>query len=144
MHKQHSRHHIRHTENAGRTCHITWRLARTQSPLTPGERTVVLEVMRRGQEFGCLFHAAAVMDDHVHALVTPGNAATSSRLLRAWKAASSHALVKQFGRTAPLWQPEYYQRWIQQPGNIEICAEYIHANPERRWPGIEDYPWILP
>lgn len=84
------------------------------------------------------------MDDHVHALFRPGTRLTSTQLVQAWKSASSHFLCRGPQRVAPLWQRDFYQRWIRSPGHLEICAQYINDNPRRRWPGVVDYPWILP
>ena len=83
------------------------------------------------------------MDDHVHVLFTPGRNIRAIRFIQAWKSASSHSILKASPRTAPLWQPEYYLRWLNAPGAIARCATYIRANPSRRWPGIEKYPWII-
>jgi REP element-mobilizing transposase RayT len=104
----------------------------------------MIEILRHGSAFGCKWHAAVVMDDHVHALMTPGPGTDSSRLVHAWKSASSHRLVKEFGRRAPVWQAEYYQRWIWSADGVEVCARYIRGNPARRWPGEMRYPWVLP
>ena len=84
------------------------------------------------------------MDDHVHVLFAPGERLSSARFVHAWKSASSHAIVKASSRTAPLWQAEYYQRWVASPRLIPICAEYILQNPGRKWPGIREYEWMLP
>ena len=139
-----SRRHLKHVEVVGGTCHITWRLHRRQPLLHSAERSLVLDVLSRASEFGCIWHAAVVMDDHIHALVTPGREKTSRDLVRAWKAASSHRLVKAFGRRAPVWQAEYHQRWIHSAADVEVCARYIRGNPARRWPGVMMYPWVLP
>ena len=133
------RRHLPHPEIPRGTCHVTWRLVSGVRGLAPAERDCVLEVMRKGNEFGCVFTAAVVMDDHVHALITPGPQAASARLVQAWKSASSHHLTKFFGRRAPVWQRDYYQRWISSPALILICADYIRQNPRRKWPGIEKY-----
>ena len=138
------RRHLAHTEIAGGTSHVTWRLQRDRAVLSPEERDVVLNVLGRASEFGCVWFAAVVMDDHVHALFTPGARMNSTQFIHAWKSASSHLIVKQFHRTAPIWQAEYYQRWISSPALIPICADYIRANPQRKWPGITEYRWVLP
>ena len=144
MRMRHNRRHLTHVEVSGGTCHITWRLHRHQPLLIGAERSLVVDVLRRASHFGCVWHAAVVMDDYVHALVTPGRDANSCRLANAWKGASSHRLVKEFGRQAPVWQAEYYQRWIGSATRTEACARDIRANPARRWPGIRTYPWLLP
>jgi REP element-mobilizing transposase RayT len=123
---------------------VTWRLIRGQSPLTPDERTCVAGILKRASEFGCRIDAAVVMDDHVHVLFGPGKQLTSARFVSAWKSAAAHRIVKSHSRTAPIWQPEYYQRWLASSSLIPICASYIRDNPRRKWPGIGDYPWLLP
>src|SRR5690349_16988318 len=128
------RRHLVHSETPGGTCHVTWRLERHQEALRPAERTIVLDVLRRATEFGCAWHAAVVMDDHVHALFTPSSQRPSSRLLHAWKSVSAHLIIKSSARTAPLWQAEYYQRWLASPRLLPICTSYILANPARKWP----------
>jgi REP element-mobilizing transposase RayT len=140
----HQRHHIRHSEVPGGICHVTWRLQRDQTPLSPEERTIVLDILRRAPEFGAIWHAGVVMDDHVHALFTPGWSRISRRFVNSWKGASSRLVSVHSGRPAPIWQPEFYQRWIRHPGHLDICVAYIRDNPRRKWPGIEKYPWILP
>lgn len=139
-----NRRHLPHFEIPGGTCHITWRLERGQLSLRPDERSCVLEVMRRGIEFDCRFLAAVVMDEHVHTLIIPGTKASSRRLASAWKSTSAHFLCKQFARRAPVWQRDYYQQWIKDPGHIPICIDYIKSNPQRKRPGIENYAWVLP
>jgi REP element-mobilizing transposase RayT len=138
------RRHLTHTEIAGGTCHVTWRLRREQAFLSAGERTIIWDVLRRATGFGCAWRAAVVMDDHVHTLFSPGERTTSAQFVHAWKSASSHFIVKRCNRAAPIWQAEYYQRWISSPALIPICVEYIRNNPRRKWPGIENYSWLLP
>lgn len=83
------------------------------------------------------------MDDHVHVLFKLNAGVTAAKLIHAWKSISAHQLCRQ-GRIAPLWQAEYYLRWIASPRLIDLCASYIRANPVRKWPGIVAYPWVLP
>lgn len=137
------RRHIRHTEIPNGICHVTWRLQRAQAPLSADEKTILLEILKRAPEFGCTWHAAVVMDDHVHTLFTPGISRTSQRFVLSWKGASSRSITARSARTAPLWQAEYYQRWNASPRLVDLCASYIRQNPRRKWPGVEGYPWSL-
>jgi REP element-mobilizing transposase RayT len=104
----------------------------------------VLDILKRAPEFGCIWYAAVVMDDHVHALFAPGWSRTSRRFVHSWKGASSRLISVASSRPSPLWQAEYYQRWLPSPAVVTICTSYILANPQRRWPGIKAYPWVLP
>lgn len=136
------RRHLRHFERLGGTGHFTWRLDSRQTPLNPSERGIVFDVLRRDIGTRCDYLAAVVMDDHVHVLSRPIPNMTSARLLHAWKSVSAHELCR-LSRTAPIWQAEYYLRWMNSALEIEICATYIRNNPSRRWPGIGAYPWLL-
>ena len=144
MRYDHPRRHLPHYEVPDGTSHITWRLHRAQVVLTPEERSVVLETLRRDHNKRCKIHASVIMDDHVHILLRANEGVTTAQLAQAWKSISSRRIINGSTRTAPLWQAEYYQRWIASPRLIDICAEYIRANPERKWPGILTYPWVLP
>ncbi len=137
------RRHITHYEVPGGIAHVTWRLQRRQVPLTEAERADVLGVIRRDRGTRCSIHAGVIMDDHIHVLFRLNVGITAAKLVHGWKSISAHQLCRQ-GRTAPLWQAEYYLRWIASPRLIDICASYIRANPERKWPGIASYPWVLP
>ena len=102
----------------------------------------MLEVLRRDAGSRCSFHAAVVMDDHVHVLCGLLRGMTAARLLHAWKSVSAHELC-QYTRAAPVWQPEYHLRWMNSAHETVTCATYIRSNPTRRWPGTEHYPWLL-
>jgi REP element-mobilizing transposase RayT len=116
-------------------------LAADQPPLRPEERGIVLEVVRSCEPLFAELIAAVVMDDHAHALVQPQLGTSGRRLARAWKGMTAQRLVKEQGRSTPVWQREYFDRWMDSERQVEACVEYIRHNPERRWPGIEGYRW---
>jgi REP element-mobilizing transposase RayT len=137
------RRHVPHWEYAGGTVCITWHLHREQSPLTEEERGQTFEVIRRGDGVAGDLLAAVVMDDHVHAVVALGPDWTCQRVAQTWKSVSSHGMTKAGGRQAPVWQREYFDRWIADAGRVDRCIEYVLANPRRRWPGTENYTWLI-
>src|SRR5690242_10411071 len=96
-----SRRHIRHYEVPGVAVHVTWRLKRGQAALTPSQRSIALEVIRRGKAFGCTFHAAVIMDDHVHVLFHPGGERSSTDFVTIWKSNSSRLICREGGRWSP-------------------------------------------
>jgi putative transposase len=87
--------------------------------------------------------AGVVMDDHVHVLVTLLPAATVQQAAQTWKSISAHAMTRRFGRTSPVWQRGYFDRWMIDQGRIEACVRYILMNPQRRWPDVRGYRWLL-
>ena len=139
-----ARRHIGHYEVPGDTAHITWRLHRTHCSLSQAERSEVIEVIRRDGDVRCRIEAGVIMDDHVHVLARFTCGTPAAKLVHSWKSITAHRLSKQFHRTAPIWQAEYYQRWISSPALIAVCANYIRQNPQRKWPGIENYARVLP
>ena len=100
-------------------------------------------IRRCEPEFGKLL-AAVVMDDHAHVLVTPHSGSTARRLASAWKGVSAHRLCGPGRRHSPLWQREYFDRWMVDSAQIARCRAYILGNPARRWNGIVGYPWVYP
>lgn len=122
---------------------LSWRLHREQPPLRPEERELVIAVLRRTPTVDCWVRAAVVMDDHVHVLgrVVPG--VTAGKLAQAWKSVSAHELVKLHGRVAPVWQRDYFDRWMRSGEQTAACARYVLDNPRRRWPDVERYPWVI-
>src|SRR5687768_12049978 len=90
-----------HSEYAGGTVCLTWRLHPKQPTLRPEERDQVLAVIANDE--GRLGHilAGVVMDDHVHVLVTLLPAATVQQAAQTWKSISAHAMTRRFGRTSP-------------------------------------------
>lgn len=84
------------------------------------------------------------MDDHAHVLVSLDRDATAGQAAQTWKSVSSHRMTKEHGRIAPVWQREYFDRWIMTEARIRGAIEYVLANPIRRWPDMEGYEWIIP
>lgn len=101
-------------------------------------------MIRRDDGVRCRIDAGVIMDDHVHLLVGITFGIPAAKLVHSWKSITAHLLSRQFHRRAPIWQAEYHQRWIFTPALILICADYIRQNPRRKWPGIENYGWVLP
>ena len=134
---------VPHWEHPGGSVCITWRLHRDQPPLHPEERELVLDVLRRTPPADFTIRAAVVMDDHVHVLGSAAPDCTAAKVAQAWKSVSSHELVKLQGRTAPVWQRNYFDRWMRSIEHASDCARHILDNPIRRWPDIERYPWMI-
>jgi REP element-mobilizing transposase RayT len=102
----------------------------------------VLEVIRSCEPAFAELLAAVVMDDHAHALARPLAGTAGRRLAVAWKGMSAQRLVKEQGRRAPIWQREYFDRWMDSSEQAKACVAYIQRNPVRRWPDIEEYSWM--
>ena len=134
---------VPHFERPGGVVCLTWRVDRHRPILRPEERTIVFEVIQSCEPAFAELLAAVVMDDHVHVLVRPRIGTTGRRLVRALKGMSAQRLVKEHARRPPIWQREYFDRWMDSPDQTTACLAYIERNPGRRWPDITGYPWVL-
>ena len=138
-----SRRVVPHWEYPGGVVCLTWRVRGDQVGLAGHERQVVLEVIRRSDPGQCRLLSAVVMDDHVHVLTATIPSVPGRQLAATWKSVSSHELCRGYGRQAPLWQRNYFDRWMRSAQQPVSCAEYVIDNPHRRWPAIQDYPWVI-
>ena len=135
--------HLPHREVPNGAVFLTWRLHRGQRPLAPEERDTVLAVLSFSSGTQCTMLAAVVMDDHVHALVRPTPPENARTLVQRWKSITSRRIVAASPREAPLWQAEYFDRWLGHPDQLSRCVRYVMDNPYRRWPALTEYRWIL-
>ena len=73
-------------------------------------------------------HAAVVMPNHVHALLTP--LVAPSKLLQSVKGFSAREANKILGRTGePFWQAESYDHWVRNDVEFGKIVRYIEENP---------------
>ena len=87
-------------------------------------------------------HAAVVMPNHVHVLLTPIIA--PSKLLQSVKGFSAREANKILKRTGePFWQAESYDHWVRDDKEFGRICTYIEQNPVRArlCASAEDYRW---
>ncbi|MGD0775909.1 MAG: transposase [Candidatus Solibacter sp.] len=75
-------------------------------------------------------HAAVVMPNHVHVLLTP--IVAPAKLMQSVKGFSAREANKILGRTGePFWQQESYDHWVRNEREFRKIAAYIEENPVR-------------
>jgi REP element-mobilizing transposase RayT len=131
-----------HWRLPGSVYFVTWRLAKDQPRLSPEERTVVVTAIKHFEHQRYELPAYVVMDDHVHVLVLPLKGLELHRILHSWKSLAAKRLAKDWGRTTPVWQREYFDRIVRDDEELMQKAQYILGNPLKRWPSIQEYPWL--
>jgi putative transposase len=96
-----------------------------------------------------LLHAAVVMPEHVHLLLTPlrdraGWPIPLAKILQLIKGVSAHSVNELLGKKGPLWQDEGFDHVLRSDESFAGTIEYIRQNPVRR--GLarapEDYAWL--
>lgn len=111
--------------------------------MSPGCRELVLETCLAGN--GKLFdlHAAVVVPDHVHLMLTPladhRGTVTISEIMQAIKSTSAHRINKYRGTKGKVWQDESFDRAMREVENVRGKMEYILSNPVNA--GLVRYPF---
>jgi putative transposase len=90
-----------------------------------------------------LLHRCVIMPDHVHVLVTPGEATSLEKSVQLIKGSSSREIGKRPGMRFPVWHAGFTEHQIRDQRDFDTHVKYIDENPviahlaERP----ADYPW---
>src|SRR5216684_4194183 len=124
------------------TYFVTWRLGRSREELDASERDLVVAAMKSfdGQRYQLA--AYVVMDDHVHALLTPFVGYELKAILHSWKSFTARQMQREHKRFGRVWQDESFDRIVRDDEEFAQKLDYIVGNPWKRWPEIEDY-WAV-
>jgi AICAR transformylase/IMP cyclohydrolase PurH/REP element-mobilizing transposase RayT len=144
--EQFTRRNLPHIQRPGATYFITFRLLR--GSLSAEERDVVLSACQFWHTKSMTLHAAVIMPDHVHLLMTPhecgpGQFEPIGKLLHSIKRFSSLEINKRRGTSGPLWLDENFDRIVRDEAEFIEKWEYMQANPVTAGicaPG--QYPWF--
>ena len=131
-----------HWRNDGVTYFVTWRLADSQPELCSSERDLIARALKHfdGQRYQ--LGAFVVMNDHVHALLTPLGENALKDILHSWKSFTAHQMRRH--PTGRVWQDEYFDRIVRDEKEFVEKLRYIVKNPWKRWPDLEEYAWVWP
>ncbi|WP_165234360.1 REP-associated tyrosine transposase [Aquisphaera insulae] len=137
--------HLPHWELSGSTYFVTFRLSKAAPPLSPEERTIVLEHIRSGGGTYYRLSGVVVMPDHVHLVLRPESGFSLSRILKGIKGVSGRLLNQRRGvRGAAIWQDESWDRIMRDEREYLSTLEYLMGNPIRA--GLcqnpDEYPWL--
>src|ERR1700722_18511513 len=76
-----------------------------------------------------LVHRHVVMPDHLHVLLTPGEATTLEKSVRLVKGGSSHEIGKRPGMRFPAWKAGFTEHQIRDKADFDVHVKYIDENP---------------
>lgn len=82
-------------------------------------------------QYDCRIHAYALMPNHTHLLLTPGNERSLPLLMQAMGRRYVQTLNKKYDRTGTLWQGRYKASLVQDDRYLLACHKYIELNPVR-------------
>jgi len=74
-------------------------------------------------------HAWVIMPNHGHILVDMIPPHTLGSAVEGWKSYTARRINERLGRTGPLWQRDYWDRYIRNERHYGQAIAYIMANP---------------
>jgi putative transposase len=101
----------------------------------------VLKASRRRLKF--LLCGYVLMPDHWHALIWPRHPLLISQVLHDVKKLSALRLHAVRGSVGPLWQHQFWDRFVRDATEFNERLEYTHMNPVRKGlvKGPQDWRW---
>jgi REP-associated tyrosine transposase len=72
------------------------------------------------------------MPDHWHALIAISSPLTVSRVLQDIKKSATRKLHKLRGTEGPLWQHQFWDRFVRNAQEFHERLGYMHTNPVRK------------
>jgi REP element-mobilizing transposase RayT len=107
-----------------------------RDPLPPEARDVVLQHCLHDHGRRLQLHAAVVMPDHVHLLLTPlqdkeGWPYALPAILKSIKGTSARSVNKLLHHTGPVWQEESFDHVLRSQESLEEKLEYVRQNRKR-------------
>jgi putative transposase len=88
-------------------------------------------------------HAFALMPEHLHVLLTPGDETTIEKAMQMIKGGSAHRIGIERPQAFPIWHRSFHDRWIRDAEQFWSAKSYIEQNPvkARLVEAAEQYAW---
>ena len=143
-----SRRNLPHWQVAGATYWVTF--TSRIGVLAPAERDVVMAALRHWDGKRLDLHAATVMPDHVHAILTPrvlpqrpAEFENLSGLLKSIKSYSGRKISEMRGGVGQAWVHESHDRWLRSAAEFREKWHYLADNVVKEGLAAtpDQYPW---
>ena len=106
----------------------TWQ--RRQIFMKPEAARILLEQLLECRDRGFYkLHSFAVMPEHLHILLTPGEESSLEKAMMMIKGGASHKIKKQLQYQSPIWMEGFHDRWIRDLTEYRLRKQYIEQNP---------------
>lgn len=118
---------------------MTVNLRRRVEPFRASEHQLLIDVLQAARRrVAFLLRGYVLMPDHWHALLWTGCALTISQVVHDVKKVSARKLHERCGTQGPLWQHQFWDRFVRHAKEFNERLSYMHLNPVRR--GLVDRP----
>ncbi len=114
--------------------------------LAPAEcQEILREIWQRSAEYdGWWVGSYVVMPDHVPFFARPAaNARPKAQWVGMWKSVSSRRITTTLAIQPPIWQPDYFDRYLRSSESYSEKWQYVEQNPVRAGlvGCVEDWPY---
>ncbi|MGH7956681.1 MAG: REP-associated tyrosine transposase [Opitutaceae bacterium] len=110
-----------------------------------GSFEILTAIWQRSSDVdGWFVGAYLLMPDHVHVFARPAlEAKTLAQWMETWKSLSSRRLSHALETLPPLWQRDYFDRFLRSSADYTDKWDYVTTNPIRKklCERPEDWPW---
>jgi len=123
---------------------VTVNLRRRVEPFHASDYSLRIEVLDGARRrLGFLLCGYVLMPDHWHALIWTGHPLTISQVIHDVKKVSARRLHERRATEGPLWQHQFWDRFVRHAKEFNDRLTYMHLNPVRK--GLvkrpEDWRW---
>jgi REP element-mobilizing transposase RayT len=81
------------------------------------------------------------MPNHVHVLFAPIAGNRLADIVHAWKSWTAKAINRHRGVSGPVWQREYFDRFIRDEEHFAAALAYVEDNPVKAGLAAEPADW---
>ncbi len=136
--------HVHRLRNTDRIFFVTVNLRRTVPPFAADEYALLLAALEGARKrLAFLLCGYVLMPDHWHALIGTGYPLTISQVIHDVKKVSARWLHQRRGTEGPVWQHQFWDRFVRHNKEFNDRFVYMHLNPVRK--GLvakpQDWPW---
>ncbi len=125
--------HVRRLRLSGRIFFVTVNLRRAIAPVAGEELPLVAAAIDESRRrLGFLLCGYVLMPDHWHALIWTRHPLTLSRVVQNIKWISARSLNGTRGAWGPVWQHQFWDRFVRHEKEFGGRLEYMHFNPVRK------------
>ena len=105
----------------------------------PEISAIVEEVLlnRHGQDYW--LDQYVIMPNHLHVLITPGQAPSLDDVLRTWKSVTAHKINRLLGQRGSIWQPESFDHIVRDHHQLAAYERYLEENPVKARLRVGEY-----
>ena len=121
---------------------VTVNLQRSLPPFMEGEYPLILASLSESRRrLGFLLCGYVLMPDHWHALLLPRAPLTISESVRDVKSVSARSINGHRRRRGPVWQHQFWDRFVRHAKEYGERLNYMHDNPVRKGLVVKPEEW---